>query len=643
MERLTSAGRRRRPAVPALAVLVLLLLGPGVFARAMSGLTSIVVWPFTRELEFASSRYEIFNAELLLTYVIVVLGLNLVFQTGMISLGHSAFFLVGAYTLGLTTTALGWSFWLALPAAAAASALVGLVLGVPAIRLGLFTLAMVTVGYAIVSETLVLEWRSITGGGDGLRGIEYPGLFGELESYYWLLVIVVVGTFLLTRNWLRSPLGRAGRATADNPVAAQSIGLDVRMVKVRSFVVSAALAGLAGALYAPLIGFLSPEGFRVDLSVLFLLMVLLGGGGTVAGPILGAVVLFRIPLAVEDITGQAGDMSLLVYGIVLVISVHLVPQGFMSAWRFLRDRVGLGRSAAGQAGSEPVSPDAADDLGGSRIAIGAHRPATSTTAGPVAIHAEGLRKNIGGVQAVDGVDLRVGPGQVHALIGPNGSGKTTTLNLLCGYVPTDAGTVSLGGEPAEGPAHERARRGLARTFQTPFVFENMSCLENVMVALDRHRSVSALAYLLRTRAARAEEQAAYDRAVAILRGVGLDDVEQEASVLPPGRRRLLEIARVIASAPTVVILDEPAAGLGHAEMADLEAAVTAFREGGLAVLLVEHHVDLVRRLADEITVLDFGQVIAHGDADVVRDDPAVVAAYLGTEASAALDDQVEGA
>jgi len=624
MEPLTYAVRSRWRYL-LLIPLVLLVGGPQVVATVTSGLSSLLISPFTHEIEFAANRYEIFNAQLLLIYIVVALGLNLVFQAGMISLGHSAFFLVGAYSVGLLTQH-GLSFWLALVVGLVLAAVLGLLLGAPAIRLGLFTLAMVTLGYAIVAQDMVLEWRGLTGGGDGLRGIERPAPFAGLDQYYWLVAVCVVLVYLFTRNWLRSPLGRAGRATADNEVAAGSIRIDVRVVKVRSFVVSAAIAGLAGGLYAPLIGFLSPRAFTVDLAVLFLLMVLLGGGGTAVGPIIGAVVLFRIPLAVEDVTGSAGNVSLLVYGVVLVIAVRLLPQGFMSGWWLLRGW--LERRFGGRATEGPAAAEFDGTAFAELVAAGAGQ-----ARGP-RLRAVDLRKQLGGVKAVDGVGIEVEPGEVHAIIGPNGSGKTTTLNLLSGYVEPDGGTFELDGERVRSGGTVRARHGLGRTFQTPLLFSSMTCLENVMVALDGRTGVPRWAGLLRLPHARAAERRDHERAVAILAAVGIRDVDTRASVLPPGRRRLLEIARLIAFQPRIVLMDEPAAGLTHAEIEHLETMIAAFAAAGIGVVLVEHHVDLVLRLATRVTVLDFGKVLASGTPEEIRNDPKVLEAYLGTSLQA---------
>jgi branched-chain amino acid transport system permease protein len=250
--------------------------------------------------------------------------------------------------------------------------------------------------------------------------------------------------------------------------------------------------------------------------------------------------------------------------------------------------------------------------------------------GPL-LEAVGIGKSIGGVRPLNEVDLAVRPGTVHALIGPNGAGKTTFLNAMSGYLRVDQGQVRVfGREVSNDSTRIRARAGLARTFQTPFVFPGMSCLENVMVALDRHRQSALGSYVVRLPSARREERASYWRALDLLTAVGLEDRAHDAAGdLPPGERRLLEIARAVAINPKLVLMDEPAAGLTSGEIEELSEVIRSFRYAGVGVLLVEHHVDMVMRLADEVTVIDFGEVIAHGPPDIIRNDPVVIAAYLG--------------
>lgn len=615
MERLTPVGTPRRSWVGHALLLGLLLLGPEVLAQVISLVTSTITWPINQEIRLEDNRFEIFNAELLLVYLIAVLGLNLLMQSGLVSIGHSAFFGLGAYVVAIATVDGGWSFYLALLLAAVVTGVLGALLGLPALRLGLYALVMVTVGYAYVAEDLALEWRSITGGGDGLRGVQYPAPFDDLEGYYWLLVLCVVVAYTLHKNLLRSPFGRSSKAIEESEVAARSLGLSPYVSKIRPFAVSASFAGVAGGLYVPLIGFIAPDSFTVSLAILFLLMVLLGGTGTVLGPVVGAVLLFRLPIEVERVADQAGDWSLLVYGTLLLLSVFLFPRGLMSAWWKVSARV-RGRRGA---------PDAAER---DRAAVG--DSIVAATAQGTVLELAGVKKTLSGVRALDGLDLALEAGTVHALIGPNGSGKTTLLNVTSGYLAPDEGTVTLLGAPAASTVHARSKAGLARTFQTPFVFGEMSCLENVLVALDAGNTSGNLAYALRLPAARREERDHYTRAEEVLRSVGLGHRLRDAAAnLPPGERRLLEIARVVALEPAAVLMDEPAAGLTGVEIEELEEVVRAMRDAGLAVLLVEHHVSFVMRLADVVTVIDFGRVIAHGRPDEIARNPKVIAAYLG--------------
>ena len=604
-----------------LVMAALLLLGPGVMARVISGLTSLVTWPLTQELRFEENRFEIFNVELLLIYLIAVIGLNLLKQVGLLSLGVSAFFAIGAYTVAIGTTTLEWSFWTAMAVVIVVSAILGYALGFPAIRLGLFTFAMVTVGYAFTAEALALEWRGLTGGGSGIVGIGFPTPFEELETYYWLIVVVVIISYLVAHNLLRSPFGRESVAIAQNPVAAQALGIDDRRIKLRTFAISAIFAAVAGGLYAPLLGFMAPDSAEVHLAVLLVLMVLVGGAGTVAGPIIGTVLLFRIPIEIERITDSPGAWSLLFYGIILILLVHFVPKGLMSGWWWIRAR--LPRRFLSALAPKPMHPSGVTEL---------EQMVTQVDPTDVpAIELRKVRKHLGGIPVVNDLNLDVRPGTVHALIGPNGAGKTTALNLLSGYLQPEEGGVHLFGDDVTGHRpHRRAGAGLGRTFQTPYVFEGVSCLENVLVALDQDRKRPLTGYVLREPAARREEREQCQRAVDLLASVGLGDrVDKPASALTPGERRLLELARVIAQQPRVVLLDEPAAGLSSEEIQHLEGALRIMRSAGIALLLVEHHVDFVMRLADVVTVIDYGERIAYGPPQEVRNDPAVLAAYLG--------------
>lgn len=630
MERLTTAGRSsKRSMVAVIALLAVLASGPDMVARIFGFLTSLITAPVTGEIVTEANRFEVRNLQLMLIYLIAVMGLNLLFQTGVISIGQSASVLVGAYTMAFCTVDFGWSFWLGIPASMIVAGLVGLVLGLPGLRLGTFTFVMVTIGYTYVATDMVLQFRKQTGGGDGFGGIKKPAGFDELNGYYWVVLVSTVLVFVFVRNVLRSPMGREGKAVEANAVAAASLGIREYVPKLRAFVLASALGGLAGALYAPLLTFVAPEAFGISLSILFVLMVLLGGRGTLWGPVIGVIIVFRIPLAVEDVTDQPGDLSLLVYGAVLLLSVHFVPKGLMSGYWLIRAWIAARRGHA----KPPRTELSADEVKARVESL----VGDWTVAEGAGLVVSGAKKHLGGVKAVDGIDLEVRPGEIHALIGPNGSGKTTLLNVVSGYLKPDVGSVVLGGrEIVALRPDQRARSGLGRTFQTPSVFEGMSCLENVMTAIDMRRTATLGEFVVRSGRARRHENAAFEEAKAILKAVGLEDeVDSDVATLTSGERRFLELARIIALRPSIVLLDEPAAGLRSGEIELLEAGLRALRAAGVGILLVEHHVDFVLRVADVATVIDRGKVIAHGDPRVVRDLPEVVEAYFGTESTSA--------
>jgi ABC-type branched-subunit amino acid transport system ATPase component/ABC-type branched-subunit amino acid transport system permease subunit len=581
----------------------------------MSGAGSLMTLPLTGDLRFADNNYEVFNAELLLIYLIAVFGLSHMLNAGLVSIGHSAMVGVGAYAMGLSLDH-GRSFWEGLVLAAVVTTLLGVPLGYPALRLGHWTLAMVTFAYTLVFQDVVNGARDITNGEDGLVGIGRPSEFKTLGSYYWLIVIGVVLAYVVSHNVTRSPTGRRVRAVAASETASTSVGINPRSTKLTAFVLGSLFAGVAGALYASLLGYITPTAFVSDLSLLFLLMVLLGGSGSLAGPIIGAILLFRIPLEVQRITPKAGEWTLIIYGSILLASVYLFPRGIVSGWWRLRSRF---------VHKAPIAERTADEHSLASIIA---RPVEDSNA---PLRASEVRVALGGNQVLRGLDIELQYGQVHGLIGPNGSGKTTFLNVLCGYLTPDAGTSYLFGTPvSENRPDQRAAAGLARTFQTPLLFEKLSCLENVMVALDATERRNAFEYLVRLPPARRAERETYERGERILAAVGLERRAHDAAGdLPPGERRLLELARIVAIKPRVVLMDEPASGLNESEIDNLVRMIMTLRQSGLAVLVVEHHVELVREVCDKITVIDAGSLLAEGAPGEVLANPLVVSTYLG--------------
>jgi branched-chain amino acid transport system ATP-binding protein len=524
----------------------------------------------------------------LATTALVGVGLNVLLGlAGEVSLGQCGFVALGAYGVAILTTKAGLNFWEALPLAVLVVGIISAALSIPALRLTGPYLAMVTIAFGFIVESVSIEWRDLTGGSSGLVGIPAPFTTGGTA-----LLACLFCAFALAGSaaFARSPLGLAMQATASAPAAAKSIGINPLPVRTIAFVVAALTAGLAGGLQAALTGFIAPSSFPFSQSILFLLVVVVGGAGWTLGPLIGSAVVVVLP---ELLSGLA-EYRLLVFGAGLLIVLWLAPGGIAGALDHLVRR-------------KQAAPDRPPnlDLAWAHIAkSGGH------------LIVAGVRVAFGGVVAVAGVDLDARSGEITSVIGPNGAGKTTLLNLISGVQPPDSGTVSVGGRAITAkPAYEAARAGLARTFQTAQPFANLSVLDNIRLGLLRG-------------AWRGEADSALARALLALVGLtGADD--RIAGTLSHVDRRLIEIARALGTAPDVLLLDEPAAGLDEADTEKLGALLQRLARAGLAIVLIEHDMALVMSISHEIVVLDAGRRIAKGTPVVVRNDPLVKAAYLG--------------
>jgi ABC-type branched-subunit amino acid transport system ATPase component/ABC-type branched-subunit amino acid transport system permease subunit len=537
--------------------------------------------------------YYAYLLGILATTALVGVGLNVLFGlAGEVSLGQGGFLALGAYGVGILTTKAGLGFWEALPLAVLLVAAISAALSIPALRVTGPYLAMVTIAFGFIVESVSVEWRNLTGGASGLTGIPAPFGTGGTALLACGFCALALAAFHI---FARSPLGLAMQATAAAPSAARSIGIGALPVRTAAFVLAAAAAGLAGGLQAALTGFIAPSSFPFSQSILFLLVVVVGGAGRSLGPLLGSAVVVLLP---EMLAGLA-EYRLLVFGAGLLVVLWVAPGGIAGA---IARFVTPGESASDCEADIDLALAHLANSGGS-------------------LSAEGVRVAFGGVIAVAGVDLTAPPGRVTSVIGPNGAGKTTLLNLVSGFQQPDSGTVRVGSGDITGqPAHEVARAGLARTFQTAQPFGNLSVLDNVRVSLLRG-------------AWRGKAPARLARALLAL--VGYSGPETRlAATLSHVDRRLIEIARALGTAPAVLLLDEPAAGLDDADTARLGGLLRRLARAGLAVVLVEHDMALVMSISDEIVVLDAGRRIAAGAPATIRADPAVKAAYLGATTQA---------
>ncbi len=543
-------------------------------------------------------------------YWVLIAGLDLIIgYAGQLAIGYVGLLEIGAYTASILCEKAGWPAFAALGAAGAAGALFGFLVGLPSLRLRSFYFAMATLGFSTIVTQVALGWEHLTGGGVGLPGPLFPPPFDSpLGFYYLALALAVLATYLL-RNIAVSNFGRGLVAVRDAEVAAEAMGVPITHLKLVTFTLSGILAGMAGALFAARQTYITPDAFTFDLSVLFFIAVLIGGRGRIVGPMIGTVILTLLP----EIAAPLVMWSNFLYAALLLLVVLLMPGGIAE----LLERI-FAKGAKGQ-GLEPPAPERLDAV------LGRH-------AAPRPLTLEGVALHFGGVRALDGVDLTVRPGTVHGLIGPNGSGKTTLLNAASGYYAADRGGIRFGEtDLAARASAERAPLGMGRTFQTPRVVGNLSVLENAMLGAYRQFTTGFPAVALGSWRGAAEDKAVRQRAQDALAAVGLRRLAHlKAGQLQHTEQRFLEIARCLVMQPSLLLLDEPAAGLAHDEIGHLQSLIEQIRSLGVAILLVEHHADLVFQVSDEVTVLNLGRVLAHGTPAEVRANPEVINAYLGT-------------
>jgi ABC-type branched-subunit amino acid transport system ATPase component/ABC-type branched-subunit amino acid transport system permease subunit len=571
---------------------------------------------------WAADQYQLHLAALIAVYWVLIAGLNLVVgYTGQLSIGHVGLLSIGSYAFCILVGKWGLDPFTSTALAGMLGGLCGLALGLPSLRLPGFYFAMATMAFALIVNEIILAQVDLTGGGVGLMGPLYPEPFDSPAGFYYLALLVAAFVTLLTWNLARSMWGRGLMAVRDNPVTAQSVGVPVFRAKLVVFVFSGVTAGVSGALFASLQSYITPETFVFELSMFFFVCIIIGGRGSILGPLLGTVVLTALP----EMVASLAKLGNFFYGLLLLVVVLLIPEGIGRMLEKLYEKYRPRKERSVTIAPELKRLEAAI---GVAIADAGHPDARDPGA---ALRAVEITKQFGGLVALEGVSITLTPGQVHGLIGPNGSGKTTMLNMLCGYYQPTSGTVNYRHQDiGNAPVQDRARLGIARTFQKPRLLPELTVLENVMLGAWQHSRAGFVDAAFGLPSVRAEDQRIREQATELLMGVGLGAVMHwRANLLDHAQQRFLEIARGLALGPRFLLLDEPAGGLTGVEIDQLGMVIRTIRHAGVGVLLVEHHTDFVFRVCDDVTALNVGRMIRHGTPGEVRHDPEVIRVYLG--------------
>ncbi len=551
--------------------------------------------------------------------------------SGLLSFGHAAFFGLGAYTVAVAFAKFGLSPWIGIIAAAGVGALAGAMVGIPTFRLRgvYFSLAMLAYPLALL---YVFEWLGLQEVALPLKreGAALYMQFADQRVYVLIATVMLVGALLVNLWIARSRFGLSLLAIKQNELAAEAAGINPFQWKLLALVLSGAIAAVAGGLYAVVLVIVTPHSvFGMLVSAQALIFTMFGGVGMVAGPVLGALILLPLGELLNATLGtRLPGIQGVIYGAAIILIVLLTPGGILpwiARWWAQRKAASAQHTGAVQQAPRgdadravpPVSPPATS------ISTVQHAPTrprhkveAAAVAGDVILKVQGLSKSFGGLQAVQDVSFEVQLGEILGIIGPNGAGKTTLFNLLNGFIEPSSGSMAFQGAELLGrKPFEICRAGIGRTFQVVRPFARLSVLENVVIG-----AFSSVP----------EDPLAYDRALGALRQVGLEGfADAMAGSLPAVHLRLMEVARALASKPQLLLLDEVLAGLGGGEIEQVVQVLMGIRDAGTTIVIIEHTMHAMVRLADRLLVLDHGKVLQIGEPAVVTSDPSVIEAYLG--------------
>ena len=532
---------------------------------------------------------------------------------GLLSLMHTGMQMVGGYAIAILAVKQGWNGWLALVAAAVIGAIFAILVILISLRATYLYFGMITLAVNLIAMEAVRHGGELTGGYNGLFGVFAPGIPSGMmsaEGFYRVMITILVLAYVVQRNLIFSGFGRNTMALRESAETATALGISPNMHRVKVFGVSGALAGLAGGLLSIQIGYAVADIGDLNNGLIFFVGLFLGGVGTLAGPVLGVALVAVIDFMIRG----TGQYRTLVLGSILLLTMIILPRGIVGTYR---------ASRYGSPRSREVLPGEADNYH-LDIAV------KNVTKGEVLLEAKDVVKHFGGVHAVDGISVQFKAGEVHGIIGPNGSGKSTLISALTRYHELTSGSVVLLGAEADKKPFKVARNGVTRVFQIPHLFERVSVLDNVLTGMYRRDKYSIFDAIFRTPRYLKANSRSVAEANALLSLAGMLGMEElAAGSISHGQKRLLEVIRAVATEPKILILDEPATGLTQEEMHSLTSLIRTLAAGGMCVVLIEHNVAFLMDLADIVTVIQSGKVIAEGTPQEVQKNERVLEAYLG--------------
>lgn len=595
---------------------------------------------------------EISYVNAILIFAIFALSLNLLLgYTGQVSVAHAAFGAVGGYTLAYLFLEHGVSLAVGTLLAIVLSAAVGLVVGIPALRLSTEFLILLTLAVQTIIITLVTTSSSF-GGTYGLQNVQGFTLFGKTlilpSDYLPLFIAITVIVYLIVRRMGESPYGRVLRGIREDETACRSLGKNVFTYKLTVFAVTAGMAGLAGAMLVTQNQLASPSLFSFDQSTAIVAMVILGGTGNLLGSICGAAVLVLLTPFFQSVLNFTPDKAslwrLIAYGVVLVVVMLVRPQGLLpegtTPLRLLRRgaRVAVNIPRQQGARTEPAHVEIDLDQDAHALTELEHHGALPENVfaggrrGEVVLSVQGLSKRFGGITAAEDLNMELRRGTITALVGPNGAGKTTVFNLLTGAIRPDAGRVVLLDKDISGLRPDQvAAQGMVRSFQDVRVFPRLSSLENVILAIQGQPGEHASGLFLKPVATAKAEREARLRALEWLSFVGMDSfADFPAGALAFGQQKLIALARVLATDAEVVLLDEPASGIDQQWVEVMLGLIEQLRDKGRTICIVEHNLHVVGRLADHTYFMELGRITAQGSFEELTGEKRLAEAYFGT-------------